>query len=333
MFKKLINFIKYNNAMVLILAIIFIVGTGVFAQTDAGQALIGEKQTNIEGVDNTLLLEADLDVFNMDFKIEKIEQDEKYYYVIYTYLDLVNTGDAWDYQLMEKTRKVSKKADVDLGEYLAEELSEEYLARIKQLKNEQDEALDTGEEVRQEVTEYSGLIGQTLEAASKVFSGYEPVKKRPLPSPSIPPTVLMGAGTEDTEAVPADNLTDVYFNYVIENDPDEDNVFGILDNCPDDANPDQLDADEDGIGDVCDPIDDSSSSSEQADNSTATSGEENINEDTATGTPEEITSKEESAAEEEVAEETVEEETVGEPDVVIIEESDGEEALQEENAE
>ena len=35
-------------------------------------------------------------------------------------------------------------------------------------------------------------------------------------------------------------------------DPDGDGVCGLLDNCPDVSNPDQLDTDGDGIGDVCD---------------------------------------------------------------------------------
>jgi len=304
MFKKAIKFIKYNNAMVLILAVIFIIGSGVFAQTETGQALIGEKQTNIEGTDNTLLLEADLNAFNMDFKIEKIEQDDKYYYVIYTYLDLVNTGDAWEYQMIEKSRKVSKKADIDLGQYLAEELSEEYEARIKELKEKQAKAGETGEELRLEVTEYSGLIGQTLEAAGKVFSNYEPIKKRALPSPSIPPTVLLSPDAE-TQTAPVDNLTDIYLDYVLEYDPDEDNVFGVLDNCPNDPNPDQLDSDGDGIGDVCDIIDDNQ---QTADDSTATSDEEIIIDDIATSGPEEIISEEGAA-----------EETTEEPDVEIVE--------------
>ncbi len=39
-------------------------------------------------------------------------------------------------------------------------------------------------------------------------------------------------------------------------DSDGDGVPDDEDNCPDDANPDQADADEDGLGDVCDPDDD-----------------------------------------------------------------------------
>jgi hypothetical protein len=306
MFKKLINFIKYNNAMVLILAIILIFGTGAFAQTDAGQALIGEKEMHIEGVDNTLLLEADLDTLDMDFKIERIEEDDKYYYVTYTYLDLFNNGEAWLYQITEKVRKVSKKSNIDLGEYLAEELSEEYQALIKNLKAEQAKAEEAGEEVRLEVTEYSGLIGQTLEVTGKIFSDYEPVKKRVLPSPSTPPTVLLSNNTT-LDTVTADDIADIYEEYVTANDPDLDDVFGVLDNCPNDPNPDQLDTDGDDIGDVCDPTPDGETPEEPA-----TTTDEILEE--ATSTPEEV------VEEEPAVEETVEEPVVEEPEVEIVEE-------------
>jgi len=301
MFKKFIHFIKYNNAMVLIIIVVFLLSTGVFAATDTGQAVIGEKQTNTQGVDNTLLLESDLDLFDMDYNIERIEEDEDYYYVTYTYLDLVKNTDAWEYQLKERTRKISISLKQDLGEYLAEELKEQYQSRIKELKLEQAKAREEeGEQVRVEVTEYSGLIGQTLDLAGKVFPGYEPVKTREIPSPSIPPTVLLSRDEQavvSSESV-ADNLANVYNNYVKEMDPDGDDVFGILDNCPSVPNPDQRDEDGDGLGDACDTIDDSIINEEEA----TTTEEEVIPTDTATPT-------------EDVVEESVSSE---EPDVEII---------------
>jgi hypothetical protein len=47
-------------------------------------------------------------------------------------------------------------------------------------------------------------------------------------------------------------MTDVYREYISENDPDGDNVLGVMDNCPLVANADQADADADGTGDGCD---------------------------------------------------------------------------------
>ena len=110
----------------------------------------------------------------------------------------------------------------------------------------------SGEEKRVAVTEYSGLIGASLDLAAKVFPGYEPVKTEELESPVIGESLRqLQNGETDSAASGPDNLTQVYRNYIEENDPDADNVFGLSDNCPVISNPDQLDSDSDGIGDIC----------------------------------------------------------------------------------
>jgi hypothetical protein len=202
------------------------------------------------------LLEADLENLQMDYNIENIEQDEKYYYVTYTFINLEKIDQVWQYQMREKKRKVSKKLRMDLGKYLAEELKEEYQARIKTLREEQELAQTEGETQITEVEEYSGLIGKTLGMAANVFVGYEPVKRRKLPSPSVPILLTMSRDSVDDSYVYEnidDDLEDVYADYVAENDPDGDNIFGVMDNCPNVANEDQLDIDEDGMGNACDP--------------------------------------------------------------------------------
>lgn len=203
--------------MVLILAAIFLFFAGAFAQTEAGQEAIGRKETRIEGVDNTLLMAADLDKMEMDFKIEKVEEDDKMYYATYTFLDLDKINNAWQYQLKEKTRKVSKKLEGDLGEYLLKEFHQQYEARVKDLKEEKVKAEKNGEEKRIEITEYSGLVGKTLDLAARVIPGYEPVKTEVLASPEAvdktyrinPPTPACAGEQNKT-----DNLTDVYNNYI-----------------------------------------------------------------------------------------------------------------------
>lgn len=234
--------------MVLILALIFVIGSGAFAQTETGQEFIGEKTTRIEGFDNHLLLEADLDNFQMDFKIEMVEEDEKYFYVKYTCMDLVKNDNVWEYQINEKIRKISKKFKGDLGDYMAQELQEEYDARVKDLKSEQAKAGDQGINSRIEITEYSGLIGKTLDTVSKIFPAYDPVKQKEIASPDI--TLVLAGKTSFSDR--SDDLIDIYADYMARMDPDLDEVLGVLDNCPDVFNPEQADKDGDGLGDECD---------------------------------------------------------------------------------
>jgi hypothetical protein len=212
-FRKIIHFIQYNNLTVLIVVVVFLAGAGVFAQTPTGQDLIGVQQTEVKGVDNTLLLEADFDKFDMNFKIEKIEEDAKYYYVTYTYLDLVPDNNAWQYQIQEKVRKISKKLKQDLGAYMAKQLQNEYEQRIRDLKVEKSKAEAEGSKTRTEVVAYTGLIGQTLDVVSKVFPSYQPVKQYEIPSPTIPPSVLQ-LNIQDTDQNPSDDLEQVYQDYL-----------------------------------------------------------------------------------------------------------------------
>src|SRR3989338_656483 len=106
MMDKIIHFIKYNNAAIIILALVLILSGVALA---AGPEAIGEKQTRLEGVDNALLLATELESFNMDFKITNLQADDKYYYVSYSFLDIALVNNGWQYLLSERTRKISKK--------------------------------------------------------------------------------------------------------------------------------------------------------------------------------------------------------------------------------
>jgi hypothetical protein len=209
MLQKILHFIKYNNATVIILAVILILGGGALA---AGPEAIGQKQTSVQGVDNTALLAADPENFNMDFKIENIEQDGEYYYVTYSYLDLAILDNAWQYQLNSKTQKVSQKIKQDIGEYMAKFLAKHHEARMRELKQEKSQAEAQGLEKREQVTEYSGLIGKTLDVVAAVFPGYEPVVKRELPAPEN--FNLPDANTGAPASSGTDNLDKVYNDYV-----------------------------------------------------------------------------------------------------------------------
>lgn len=254
MFKKALYFIKYNNFAIIIFALLFLFGGSVFA-TETGQEIVIGKEVRIEGLDNALLLLADLENIKMDFSVEKIETDDDNYYITYTFIDLTPVNNSWQYLLREKEMVVSKKINKDLGVYLGEELSEEYQSRIKELKKEQDQAKSQGETKRVEVTEYTGLIGKILDVSSRVFSNYNPVETKELPSPVNKLRLNEKPQTTSTELGNSDDLSQIYGDFLKKSDPDNDNIFYENDNCPEIFNPDQKDGDENGIGDACEAVD------------------------------------------------------------------------------
>jgi len=195
--KSFFNLIQYHNATIIILiVIVFILGTYVFAQTDAGQEIIGAKQEKVISVDNKELLSADLDNFDMQFKILDILSDNasstpENYYVSYAYRNLILENNIWQWQDKTKTLEIPQNflENKDLGAYIAEELSEVAFWRQKELKEEQAKAEKIGPTEKKVVSEYSGLIGKVLDLKAAVFLGYEPVVEEALIAPGEPPVL------------------------------------------------------------------------------------------------------------------------------------------------
>ena len=204
------NAFKYGNGFLLIIFIgVVLFFSLAMASEEIRKNTIGAKQVYAEGIDNTALLAADLDSFNMDFTIIGIVEDEESYTVTYSYVDLDAVSGVWQYVEREGGRRISKPFRRDLGLYLAGELSEEASARLRELRAELQKARETGETKIVEVTEYSGLLGKVLDISTNVFPGYEPVKKVAIETPLINERARTRAQQGAT-----DSLADVYQDWV-----------------------------------------------------------------------------------------------------------------------
>lgn len=198
---RFISFLKYNNLAIILIALVFIIGSSVFAAPLA-------KTSKIIGTDNTLLLSEDLLKFVFDYRVEKIESDDVYYYVTFTHKDLIERDNVWQEEVVENSLKVTRSSlNEDLGLYLARQLAEEQANRLHELTDAKKKAQISGPEKRQEVTEYSGLIGLALNSAGTMFPGYKPVEIKELPSPQ-------SIGADSGQGSANDGIATAYQDYI-----------------------------------------------------------------------------------------------------------------------
>ncbi|HYF10039.1 MAG TPA: immunoglobulin-like domain-containing protein [Candidatus Paceibacterota bacterium] len=197
MFKRLLHFVQYNNALPIALSAIFLSVSGAFAASPDAREAVYSAEARVRSVDNTYL--ASLDPATRDFKllIVSIKEDEEKYYVEYSF----NTVDIKEYVWQEipvtKMMTVSKKELLggDLGIFVAKELAQlldaqrTYLAEAKKI------ALKEGVTQKVVTVEYSGLVGKFLSPTEETFAGYTPTKPdtEELASPpeeNVPPPVI-----------------------------------------------------------------------------------------------------------------------------------------------
>ena len=174
MYTKFFNFVKYNNAFTILLALFFF-GFGItFA---ANPSSVYSSQSTVVSVDNNWLLTVDLDTYNFNLRINSIKEDEKNYYADYSYQTIVIENSVWQNKEMTKVLTISKDSleGKDLGLFVAKELGENINYELSYLKKVQKMEREKGESQKEVVTEYSGLIGKLLDPKEEIIAGYVPV--------------------------------------------------------------------------------------------------------------------------------------------------------------
>lgn len=183
MYKKIIDFIKYHNAFTIGLVLVFVFSSVIFASEDVRDAVLGEEIITETGVDNSYLLLAKLDDFEVNLTIDNVLEDEKSYYIDYSFNTIAVRDNVWQPVIKSEKFTVNKEGlgKRDLGLYLAEELGEVANSELSYLKEAQKTETERGETLIVKTTEYTGLVGLILDTETKVLSGYEPVIPQPEP--------------------------------------------------------------------------------------------------------------------------------------------------------
>ena len=213
---KLIDFVKYHNAFCIALMLVFIFTGVIFASEDLHDTVVGEEIVMQSGVANSQLLAADFDNFDLAMTINDVKEDEKRYYVDYTFNTFGIENNAWQPIVSQLTMEVPKTAleNKDLGLYLIEELNQAADYQMKFLREVQKAEREKGETKVVETTDYTGLIGLVLDVKNKILPDYEPVIQEepeaefvPLPSSKLQPESITETQIIILEAEPACAIT------------------------------------------------------------------------------------------------------------------------------
>lgn len=203
--RKIINFIKYNNAFTIIIALIFFSAGGALANEKVRDTVIGQTIITKNGTDNTQIISANLDNFDMGLRIKSVKEDDKFYYVDFDYKTIDAIDGIWKEIIKEKNMYVSKASlrDMDLGVYLAEELSQLTAKEMAYMKEVQSIEKNKGEQKQTESVEYTGLKGLVFNNETKELAGYKPVKEE-----KEDKTIVINAAALAAKAIDGDKQND-----------------------------------------------------------------------------------------------------------------------------
>lgn len=180
--RSILEFIKYNNAVPLILAVLML-GTGVaFAANPAVREALFPTDSGPIGpppaAEARVLLATDPKDFDMAFHIDSVIEAGESYRIGYSYRTFEVANNVW--QVVSKTKELDIPKTLlgkrDLGLYAAEQIGQVMDREIAYLSEVRTQALKP--ELKTSVSrEYAGLVGRSLDTEERRFDGYKPVVK------------------------------------------------------------------------------------------------------------------------------------------------------------
>ncbi len=164
---ELMGFIERNKGVVIGLAIFLCVGGIAFA---AAPELFFKSEETITSVDNSAILNANLDTLNPNLKINSLRQNANGYEISYSHDTYGVANGFWQKMGVTKTISVDKNNLVNqsLGKYVALKIVDELNSNLLYLKGVQASEREKGLTEKTVTTTYSGLLGGFLSPETQV---------------------------------------------------------------------------------------------------------------------------------------------------------------------
>jgi len=200
--KRFLHFVQYHNAVTLIVAVLFGAASTTFAASDTARKAVFSAEQEVVAVDNTFLIEQDLETFPFDVKIISVQQDDTFYYVDYSYTIIELIDYTWKDIEKNGSMKISHRQVLgqDLGLFVAGQLGQVIDYARSELKEVQAREQKRGGSPKVVATKYSGLVGRFLDTKTKAFPGYDTVVKYVPPPKEIQKTASVSGGVSHTQS-------------------------------------------------------------------------------------------------------------------------------------
>ncbi|MCX6819744.1 MAG: DUF5011 domain-containing protein [Candidatus Adlerbacteria bacterium] len=174
------KFVKYNNAVPVIISLLVLSAGSAFAASPAIRSDVAagvlSSETKVLSVDNTYLVGKNLDSYTPRITITGVSEDNDFYYVNYS-LNTIDIKDSvWQDITKGESMKVQKEAlnGKDLGVYVTHELVQRVGREMELLRETQQiEKAQVSQKIV--ATAYGGLIGKFLDDTTETLPGYVPV--------------------------------------------------------------------------------------------------------------------------------------------------------------
>lgn len=166
--KYLFNFLKYNNAVPVILFVVLLGAGAAFAaspefrQSVFPAAGVVSVPLAPKSVDASMLLGERLDNYDLALHIDSITEDAASYRVAYSYRTLEVVSEAWTEVRKAGNLNVPKKllGNRDLGSYLSDQIGQVVDRELAYLREAQ--AAIREKSAPQEASEYASLVGKEI---------------------------------------------------------------------------------------------------------------------------------------------------------------------------
>jgi hypothetical protein len=202
----IVEFIKYNNAVPIILGILFL-STGVtMAASPTVRDAVYKTESQVQSIDNSYLLSVNLATYPFSMRITRITQDDEYYYLEYDFNTIEIHDSAWKDVIHKSTLRLSKSLlrGGDLEAYAESELAQVREHEMQRLKETQSYEKRLGTTPKTVATIYTGLIGSLIKPTEETAPFYVPPPglidlHDPLNAPNALPSLTWDANAEPEE--------------------------------------------------------------------------------------------------------------------------------------